>query len=162
MIVVLMLVVFTACSTTKDIIKETTYIHTEISSGHLQENLKSVSLSSAEIITINHAINEVNKFRTTYIEFLKQPKNIFVFKPEDLARDYNNLKQRFFEVETIVENNFDKYSEATQKELIKYRDYSYSLDKKIQKYNKEQKFISAMLNSINYTFALVKMIVALK
>lgn len=162
-ILILILTSLVACTTTKNIVGETAFIQEELSSGRIQENVKSIeNLSSSEMATINHAINEVNEFNTTYTEFLREPRSFFAFKPEKMHKDYLSLKQRFFEVEQIVERHFDEYDEEGQDTLIKYRDYAYKLDSQIQEYHKERKFLSAIVNSINYTFALVKMVVSLK
>lgn len=156
-----MIVILSGCATAK-VVKEAIWIDTKVVSGEVEGNIKKADLSVNEEQIVTHAINSVAAFRERYGAFIGDPATLLSINPINLAEDYQELRERFSEVENIVANNYHEYDSKTQEELNNYKFHAYRLDNAIMSLLEEKKYRVAIKKALSYGFTTLQLVASLK
>ena len=160
-VLIIALFFLAGCSSLKSI-PSAVALDNEIKSGEVTNALNSVDLTQAEEQIITHAINAVANFRNDWGSFIKSPEKLVAINPDMLISDYNNLRDRFNEVNAIGIKNFHRYDRETQMRLSMYQRQAFDLDESVQKYLSKREFRSAMRSALSYGMVAIQVISSFK
>lgn len=128
LIAVLIIVTIYGCADMAKVAKESVYINHQVTSGNVKSRVVQVELTSTELQIIQHAENSFNHFKEKWKVAFRNPDLLLISAESELTMDYLELKQRYAEVDDIVRDNWKKYDQISQMELLTYQAHALSLD----------------------------------
>jgi hypothetical protein len=100
-----------------------------IMSGQAEKVIFNIEYTEEERQIIKSAVIEYNKFHEEWKDFIENPVQLSAIGNEKLLSDYENIKNIYLSIENIVAENFGKYNEETQSQLLRYQDMALSFDR---------------------------------
>jgi chemotaxis regulatin CheY-phosphate phosphatase CheZ len=104
----------------------------EVITGAAERAVFSIDYTQPEIETIKNAIAEYNRFHNRWQNFIVNPVVLLPNGREELAADFQDLRQRYMEIEHIIAVNFNRYDPFIQKQLLKYQKMAQDVNKDMQ------------------------------
>lgn len=103
-------------------IQDTIY---EASSGNIQYDIKSVELSSTDLIIVDHSFNKLNAFIERWKDLPKEDLTIFL-------SEYSEARKSYLDIHRVVDNNWNKYTSYNKEKLLKYKSDAILLDNSVK------------------------------
>lgn len=124
--IITLVIITLGCTTTElktlQSVQDTIY---EVSNGNILYDIKSVELSSTDLIIVDHSFNKLTAFIERWKELPKDNLTIFL-------SEYSEVRNSYLSIHRVVDNNWNKYTESNREKLLKYKQEAILLDNSVK------------------------------
>lgn len=139
--------ILSGCSSVPSILKEAVYVSGEMATGAPIDAIRSVKLTSAQAMQVNHAVAEYESFKMKWAALLDDPANLDRFS-EEFKKDYSELRKHALTVEQVARVKWEEYSQENQVRLLEYLAHVKNLDANVNNFYAEKRYWDAAKTSL--------------